>query len=262
MHFVPIDRIFLALPISAAAAWAAWRLKSLSLSGRWAAALLGTFVLGFGGWDWALPLLAFFVSSSLLSRLRTRTKGDTEEAKGSVRDAAQVLANGGLAGILALLHGIGDRDLYIAYLGSLSAATADTWSTEIGLMWGRAPRLVTDWKPVTPGTSGGVTVIGFLGALLAAVMISASGIVSNSHGIGSTAGVLVIVAGLSGSLVDSLLGATLQARRRCQRCGKMTEKLHHCGTISLHSGGWKWLNNDWVNGLSTAFGALLCLALT
>ena len=86
----------------------AWRAHTLSTSGAWAAALTGGLIFGLGGWPWAVLLMTFFVSSSLLSRLFRKRKIALDEkfSKGSRRDWGQVLANGGLFAAGALAWGL------------------------------------------------------------------------------------------------------------------------------------------------------------
>ena len=67
-----------------------------------------------------------------------------------------------------------------------------------------------------------------------------------------------LLGGLAGSLFDSLLGATVQAIYFCDRCVKETERvIHRCGTHARHLRGWRWLDNDLVNLLSSAGGAVV-----
>ena len=83
-------------------AYVAYRARSLNKSGAYAATLIGTIIFGIGGWQWAILLLAFFVTSSGLSRaFKNRKQGLNEKfSKGHERDAGQVFGNGGLADIL------------------------------------------------------------------------------------------------------------------------------------------------------------------
>ncbi len=71
--------------------------------------------------------------------------------------------------------------------------------------------------------------------------------------------ILVTAAGFRGSVVDSLLGGTIQAVFKCDACGKDTEKLVHCGLPTRHAGGIIWLDNDLVNLACTASGALILI---
>jgi uncharacterized membrane protein len=68
-----------------------------------------------------------------------------------------------------------------------------------------------------------------------------------------------MLAGVGGALVDSLLGATVQAVYLCPRCDVLTEAAVHptCGTRSVHQRGLKWMTNDAVNLLATAAGAII-----
>jgi uncharacterized membrane protein len=70
--------------------------------------------------------------------------------------------------------------------------------------------------------------------------------------------------GLAGSLVDSLLGATVQAMYFCPACQKETERhpTHACGARTDRIRGWSWLGNDAVNFAATAFGALLAIGIS
>ena len=104
-HFSP-TQITVGLALAAAIAAIAWRLGALNASGALAAALLGGLTYGIGGLPAAILLIAFFASSSLLTRTFSQRKCNFAKdfAKGGQRDWAQVLANGG-AGLFALLAG-------------------------------------------------------------------------------------------------------------------------------------------------------------
>ena len=133
-------------------AFAAFRLRSLSQSGAWTAFLLGAVVFGLGGIAWALVLLAFFITSSGLSFLFKKRKSipDEKYAKGSRRDAYQVLANGGLAGIAVVAHVFFPDSIFpwVAFCAAFAAANADTWATELGILNQVPPRLISTGKAV------------------------------------------------------------------------------------------------------------------
>lgn len=252
---------------------AAYAVRSLSRSGALAATLLGTAVFGLGGLPWAALLLGFFMSSSLLSRLFRRRKQSVEEkfSKGSRRDAAQVAANGGIAGLLAVVQAVFPHSPlpWLAAAAALAAANADTWATELGVLSPVKPRLITTGKVVEMGTSGGLSLLGTLAAAGGAAFIALLAVLFPPAGMPLAPGwvaLLVTLGGLLGSLVDSLLGATVQAIYTCPQCAKETERhpLHTCGTPTLPLRGWRWLNNDGVNAactLSAAAAVALIAAL-
>ncbi len=273
---------------------AAWRVGSLSRRGALAATVLGAVIFGLGGLGWAILLLGFFISSSVLSRVFKRRKSALQSAfaKGSRRDAAQVAANGGIAGLFVLLQVVQPEAdwAWVAFAGALAAANADTWATELGVLSRSAPRLITTGRTVERGTSGGITPLGTLaasgGALLIALLAvlfwqgqvvelpAASpgwlaGLLGASQPIsaltaprGLAWAAIITLAGLAGSLLDSLLGATLQAIYFCPACQKQTERhpLHSCGSSTKLVRGWPWMDNDWVNTICTLGGALAALA--
>ena len=262
--------LLIGFALALAVAVAAYFARALTLAGAAAATLEGTLIFGLGGLPAAVLLLAFFLSSSLLSRLFARRKHPINEkfSKGSQRDAGQVLANGGLAALFMLLHGLypGAAWPWVGFAASLAAVNADTWATELGVLSRSAPRLITTGKPAEPGASGAISPAGTLAALAGAALIALLGVLLGpGAGQGWLAGFAAIsLAGLFGSLVDSALGATVQAIYYCPVCCKETERfpLHTCGSQTVLRRGWRWLDNDWVNlGCSLAGAGLAGLLL-
>ena len=246
-------------------AYPAYRVHSLNKSGAVAAAIVGTIIFGIGGWQWAILLLIFFITSSGLSRAFKTHKQDLSEkfSKGHERDADQVFGNGGLATIFAGLHAFYPESIvpWIGFAASLAAVNADTWATELGVLNPTIPRRITDLrKSVEKGTSGGVSLFGTIASLLGASVIALPAVfLSPTETLATDYWLLITFAGLAGSLFDSFLGATVQAMYFCPTDQKETEKhpLHTCGTETVHLRGWKWLNNDWVNFACSAFGSLV-----
>jgi uncharacterized protein (TIGR00297 family) len=244
----------------------AWRLGMLSADGWFVASLVGGITFGLGGLHAAILLLAFFASSSLLSRTfsNRKTQVAVNFAKGGRRDCVQVAANGGVATLSLIASAMGwvsEPTTWIIFASALAAVTADTWATEIGVLSAGQPRLITTGKRVPRGTSGGISLLGSLIALIAAFVIAISAWLLGMTTIAFTP--LITLCGLAGSFVDSALGATVQAIYFCQKCKKETERhpLHFCGTPTTLHRGWHWLDNDWVNFLSAAFGALLAAVI-
>ncbi|MET0402597.1 MAG: DUF92 domain-containing protein [Cystobacter sp.] len=235
---------------------AAWARGSLSPSGVMGAILVGTPLFGFAGAPGTLGLLGFFFSSSALSKaFRARKAGvEAEYAKTGTRDLGQALANGGVAALTAVLLAVtGDARYLLATLGALAAANADTWATELGVLSRSPPRLVTTWRTVAPGTSGAVSGLGLAASTAGAAFIA---LLALSVGLSWTHVPGLVLAGVVGSLGDSLLGATVQDVRWCETCGKETERrVHRCGRPTRGLRGLGWLGNDTVNVLATVLGA-------
>jgi uncharacterized protein (TIGR00297 family) len=255
-----------------------WR-SALDLSGVVGAVLVGTLIFGLGGWIWGLLLITFFVSSSWLSYYRRADKRQISEkfAKGSRRDLGQTLANGGVGAILALAFACVPRpELFAAFVGVMATVNADTWATELGVLSPHPPRLVTSSQTVAPGTSGGVTRLGTWASVAGALLIGAMAgfLLQLESLLGSTSGsrlhglnivaypLLAVAAGLAGSFLDSLMGATVQGIYYCAGCGQETESSRHrCGQQAQLLRGWPWLNNDLVNLLSSIGGGVLAASL-
>lgn len=240
----------------------AWQARSLTPSGTLAATLVGGLIFVFGGWSWATLLLTFFISSSMLSKFSDSKKGKVMEkiAKGSRRDGGQVLANGGMGVFLVLIHAYFPEQSWpwLAFAGAIAAVTGDTWATEIGILSRRSPRLVTTWKQVEHGISGGVTLVGSLATLAASglvALVMAMFVKETASWAGVTA---VILAGLAGAFFDSLLGASMQAIYYDPIQDKYTEQ-HILGAKPVR--GWSWMDNDMVNFISSVLGALAALGL-
>jgi len=247
----------------------AYRARSLSKSGAVAAMFIGTLIFGIGGWQWAVLLLTFFITSSILSRaFKNRKQGLNEKfSKGNERDAGQVFGNGGVATVFVLVHALYPESTvgWVGFAASLAAVNADTWATELGVLNPTPPRMITDLrKRVEKGTSGGVSLFGTIASLLGSSVIALLAVLlSPTHSLNTDHFLLITASGLAGSFFDSFLGATAQAMYFCPTDQKETEKhpLHTCGTETVHIRGWKWLNNDWVNFACSAFAVVMALAV-
>ncbi len=252
------------MSIAAAAIWAgvlalvSRALRWLTNGGTVAAWLVGTLVFAGGDLTGAALLALFFVSGSALTVLTERATGPRHVAGGHTsRTARQVVANGLWPAVGAV--GIAFEPLlgWSILVGSLTAAQADTWATEIGYHAPRWPRLITSGLPVAPGTSGGVSPRGTLAGIGGAV---AMGLLALVLGVPTFVAVSATIGGIAGMLVDSVLGATLQASYVCETCNKQTEaRVHRCGRRTSAAKGVAWIDNDVVNLLGSGTGALFAV---
>jgi uncharacterized protein (TIGR00297 family) len=213
---------------------AARRLRALTSGGALGAGLVGGTVFALGPASASAGLLTFFLSSSLLTRL----PGAREARDAGGRTAGQVVANGGVAAVLSLLYACRPAGGTLAAIGgALAAATADTWATEVGTRYGGTPRLITSGRTVPTGTDGGVTVAGTAATVAGALGLSLVYAAASGDEIGRfrLAGSCAL-GGVAGSLLDSVLGATVEVGP---------------------GGGVHWLRNDEVNALNTLAGAVV-----
>jgi uncharacterized protein (TIGR00297 family) len=255
-------QLLIGVMLSLGIALISYFLRFLSPSGAVATFLLASTVYGLGGWKWTTPILMFFILSSVLSKAGKRTKQHYNHLfeKSSTRDWGQVAANGGTAGIIILLqYFFSEVNYFPCYLGAIAAVTADTWGTEIGIWFQWKTISISRLKVVETGTNGGVSLIGLIGAIVGAFIVSSSAFpwLTNESVI-----LHAVIAGLAGSLIDSWLGGTIQATYRCPVCHKITERKHHCQTPTDFVKGIRWCNNDAVNWSCALTGAIVALMLS
>ena len=258
-----IGQFIIGVLLSAIVALASVKLKFLTHNGAAITFILAAFIFGLGGLKWSIPILTFFISSSVLSKVKKKEneKFDTFFEKTSKRDYLQVLANGGIGGVLVIYNQIFPNEVnYYIYLASLAAVCADTWATEIGTLHKRPTYNILNLQKIEQGISGGISIIGSLAAILGACIIALSGLAwSNIFYLNYF--LLIIGAGLFGSFFDSILGATIQVQYKCQNCAKITERHIHCGEKTTQFRGFGWINNDAVNILASVSSALLIVII-
>ncbi|RDX67069.1 Protein PGR, partial [Mucuna pruriens] len=160
----------------------------------------------------------------------------------------QVLANSGIASVLVVaIWVLGEgKDTWLnskdsrlitsligAVIGHYSCCNGDTWSSELGILSEDMPRLITTFKFVKKGTNGGVTKTGLVAAAAAGSVIGVSfvvlGLATSRFESDIVLKQLLVIpiatlAGLCGSIIDSLLGATLQFSGYCSIRRKVVGK--------------------------------------
>lgn len=262
---VTYELIAAAVVLNAALAAAAFWRKAVTAGGAAAGFVVGAAVIILSGWTSWLCLGAFFVTSSVASRVGSDRKSHLSliQDKGDRRDAFQVLANGGVGLIAAAGWAvIGGFPWMVALAASFAEANADTWSSELGVLSRRKPVSIVTRRQIMPGMSGGVTAYGFAvaaaGSLIVAIVFVAGTVIfGRGENLAALliAGGIITLAGWAGSVVDSLLGATIQPLYLRPRTGDLTERRQSAGGHNARVRGVPFVTNDVVNFVSSAVAA-------
>lgn len=256
------------------------RKKSLSFSGSVAAFFVGAITMAYG-FRFGATLVAFYLSSSKLTKYKSARKKKLEDEfkEGGQRDWSQVLANSFSATLICIFlwfqggwedHCLDSKRFFLktfllgAFLGHYSCCNGDTWASEIGIL-SSSPRLITTFKKVPHGTNGGISFSGTLASLVGGGFIGFCflllGLLTN-YDQGSISDLLIgqigiiplgFFGGFFGSMVDSLIGSTLQYSAFCPLRKKV---VNHPGPSIQHITGLDILSNCQVNFLSAIITAI------
>ena len=203
-----MGQLLAALIVTALFAALAYAFGMVSWGGALGGFVVGTAIYTSLGPRGFAVLALFVVGGSLLTRLgygRKQSSGTAEAGSGR-RGAKNALANCGAAVACALIAAATSSDAFAAaFVASLGAAFADTAESEVGQLYGRAPRLITTLREVPPGTDGAVSIPGTLAGIAAAGLTASLGL---ALGLIAAPGIalLVALAAFLGTVTDSLLG--------------------------------------------------------
>lgn len=201
--------ILAAILITAALAALAHALGMVGRSGAVGGFFVGTAIFLCLGLPGFAVLALFVVGGSLLTRLGYERKWrvGAAQTEGGRRGAKNALANCSVAVACAALYALTNYEPFsAAFVASLGAAFADTAESEVGQIYGRAPRLITNLRKVPPGTDGAISAPGTLAGLSAAALTASLGLFLGLVG-GFGAAILVALAAFLGTLADSVIGA-------------------------------------------------------
>jgi uncharacterized protein (TIGR00297 family) len=246
-------------------ALAAVLLNTIDDRGFLASDVVGFAIIYGGGVQWFVVVAVFFILGVVftLYKYGYKRKLGSAQDKGGARNWPHILANGGVASIAALLNlASPGTALAAVFLGAISTSAADTAATELGLLSRSQPRLIT--RPtvvVQPGTSGGVSPLGFVGAVLASLIIGEMAVSLRVLPDPYVVLPVCVVGGVGGAVVDSLIGAAVQRKGYCVVCLKPTEALKHCGERTRATRGTAYIENNIVNVLSTVGGGAISLLM-
>lgn len=202
--------------------------RSLTMLGAISGFLMAYVILLTQNVFWFLILLVFFFIGSLVTRFKEERK-KKQKLLQKVRGSKNIIANGGIAMLMAILGGT--VGLY-GFVGAISTAAADTSSSEIGVLSRKRPRLITNFKKVQTGAEGGVSLLGTFAAFIAAFFI---GIVSLMIMFDIKIILVATIAGFLGQIMDSYIGALFEKG--------------------------EWFGNSMTNFFATTFGAIFGMIL-
>ncbi|MBQ9071124.1 MAG: DUF92 domain-containing protein [Clostridia bacterium] len=230
----------------------------LTKRGILAALLLDlTVTVALGNFGFVL-LFAFLFLSVLIDKVKKRFgKADEITKKSGARDGIQVLANGVIPLVMALLYLItGKFAFVIGYNAALAEAFADTAASGVGML-SKSSFDPIRMKKVPVGLSGGMSIAGTLASLIAPLLIL---LIPLGFGVLSLSELLLCaLAAFFGALLDSILGSLFQVKYKCKVCSRITEKSEHCGEQTEKISGASFVTNDVVNVTSATFAAVLAI---
>ncbi|WP_258000356.1 DUF92 domain-containing protein [Bacillus sp. Marseille-P3661] len=238
-----------------------YKMKALSISGSIATIIIGIAIVFGCGIKGLILIAGFFITSSIWSKYKKDKKQITEEKndKSSQRDAWQVLANGSVPATMSILYIFFQEDIMLfMFIAAIAAANSDTWASEIGPLSRRKPIHILTLKQVDAGTSGAVSLVGTVSAFLGAIFITIVSYFLWSE-VSLKLAILLGLFGFLGNLLDTILGATVQATFYCSECQLVTEKRMHCNTYTTHKTGYLTFNNEMVNFISITLAPILVL---
>jgi len=223
-----------------------YALRGVNLSGLITGWILGTIVIIGGGIALYLPLLAFFIIGTLVTKLgykRKSTAGLAQEGGGR-RGAGHAIANVGVAALcaLALWRGLPILPLLMG-ITALATAACDTTGSEIGQLFGRRAFLATTFRRVEPGTEGALSIEGTLAGIAAAAIVAMTGVAATMHH---------FQPGFMGSVVIAR-SRTVAVITACAFLGSYAESL--AGNWNRKHGS--EIPNGVLNFFNTVMGALL-----
>ncbi|MGM0641133.1 MAG: DUF92 domain-containing protein [Thermotogota bacterium] len=253
-------------------AFVAYKKNALSKSGTVAATLLGISLYYFGGLYFFLIMISFFISSTLLTKYKKKKKIELEKIhdKTGRRDYTQVLANSLPAIIYALFFYYTRMNVFLlGFATTFSATNSDTWASELGVLSKNDPSCILTGKRVQKGMSGGITKFGtfasFLGALFLSFVFMIGYIIKFQNQIVIKdliiLSILTLIGGFLGSIIDSLLGASIQGIYKHRKTNELTEKRFDEDEENKLIRGFKFIDNNLVNLLSSLTASLLMMLI-
>lgn len=227
--------------------------KALTMPALILAVLFSTLITYFGGLTSFIILVVVFLGS-IITKLFHKNK------KSNKRKLIQIISNVGIGVLSLIIYKFTSNDLYLLIYASVMAESlADTLASDIGVLSKSEPINILTFKKGERGLSGNISFLGLTSALIGSLLIGTIYYIGMDKSI--TSFIIIILSGFLGSLIDSILGASIQVKYKCTKCKKITERKEHCGKKTNYYKGIKWIDNNLVNLLSNAIVFIILLII-
>lgn len=227
--------------------------KALTMPALILAVLFSTLITYFGGLTSFIILVVVFLGS-IITKLFHKSK------KSNKRKVIQIISNVGVGALSLIIYKFTSNDLYLLIYASVMAESlADTLASDIGVLSKSEPINILTFKKGERGLSGNISFLGLTSALIGSLLIGTIYYIGMDKSVISF--IIIILSGFLGSLIDSILGASIQVKYKCEKCKKITERKEHCGKETNYYKGIKWIDNNLVNLLSNAIVFIILLII-
>ena len=210
-----MDPHLLILLLLGAGAAASAALKKLTLPAAGTGLLLGAVIYYGAGFMGLTLLVVFFLTGTAATSWKKEQKLAIKGAAAhqSTRHSGQVLANSAVAAVLSALAIVipAQRPLFLLMIAaSLSSATSDTLSSELGMVYGRRFFNILTGRPDKKGLDGVISIEGLLVGIAGSALIAV--VYSLFQSQWGRPFVIILISGTFGNLADSALGAVFERR--------------------------------------------------
>lgn len=250
--------IILSITLSLLLTILAYIKKALTTNALLCAFIFACLITYFGGFISYLILVLVFLGTLIGSKIgaakRIQINHDIIK-KPHKKDTYQILANVGLGTLFIIIYGFTNNFIYlIIYASIMAESLSDSLASDIGVLSKKPPINILTFKKSIKGLSGNISLLGICSSLIGSLIISSIFYIFY-HQFSSF--LAILLSGFLGTIVDSVLGSTIQVKYKCQKCLQITEREEHCQIKTKYYKGFKFINNDCVNFLSNVSTSII-----
>lgn len=236
--------------------------KAMTLPALTLAFIFSIIISYYGGILAFIILTTVFLSTALTKKIKTTTRQKINEStteKNGAKDIFQIIANVATGVIFIIIyHFTNNKVFLVSYACIMAESMADSLASDIGVLSKKEPINIITLKPSSRGLSGNISMLGLISSLIGSLII---GIIFTLFNQNLKYLVIILISSFMGTIIDSILGATIQVKFKCSKCQQITEKNEHCHQKTVYLTGLKIFNNDLVNLSSNILTGLISLLI-